>query len=174
MGVDKATLEVDGETLARRAARVLAAVCDPVIEIGPGASGLRVGREDPPGSGPLAALVAGVDALGTLPVVLLACDMPFVDVPLLSLVANHPGEGSVIAMAGGRAQYGCARYGATSIALAREALERGERSFVRALSNDDGITWLTPNQWGAVAAEHAFSDLDTPDDVSRFGFDGHR
>jgi molybdopterin-guanine dinucleotide biosynthesis protein A len=174
MGVDKATLAVDGESLARRAARVLAAVCDPAIELGPGASGLRTVREDPPGSGPLAALVAGVDALGTLPVVLLACDMPFVDVPLLSLVANRPGEGSVVAIADERAQYGCARYGATSIALAREALARGERSFVRALANDDGITWLTPNEWGTVAAEHAFCDLDTPDDMTRFGFGGHR
>ena len=40
------------------------AVADPVIEVGPGwTSGLPYVREDPPGSGPLVALWAGVEAL---------------------------------------------------------------------------------------------------------------
>src|SRR6185436_50765 len=58
LGVDKATLVVDGESLARRAARRLAVVCDPVIETGDGVSGLRAVREEPAGAGPLAALAA--------------------------------------------------------------------------------------------------------------------
>jgi molybdopterin-guanine dinucleotide biosynthesis protein A len=174
MGVDKATLVIDGETLAVRGARTLAAVCAPVIEVGPGVSGLRSVREDPPGGGPLAALVAGADALGVMPVMLLPCDMPFVEEELLAFVANQPGQGSVIAIAGDRPQYGCARYGAGSLERARAALARGERSFVRGLADDDSIDYVTPDAWRAVAPEHAFTDLDTPDDLQRFGFGTHR
>ena len=59
MATDKAAIVWRGETLAIRAARVLAAACDPVIEVGSGATELRSVREDPPGSGPLAALLTG-------------------------------------------------------------------------------------------------------------------
>ncbi len=59
MATDKATIVWRGETLAARAARVLTAVCDPVIEVGPGATQLPCVREHPAGSGPLAAFVAG-------------------------------------------------------------------------------------------------------------------
>jgi molybdopterin-guanine dinucleotide biosynthesis protein A len=107
-------------------------------------------------------------------VVLLPCDMPFVGVPLLALVAGYPGAGTVIAIAQGRPQYGCARYGPASIAMARDALARGERSFVRGLARDDHVTYLEPEVWRTVAPEHAFSDLDTPDDLARFGIGTHR
>ena len=60
MGTDKARLVVNGETLAAHAARVLSAVCDPVIEVGQGVTGLPAIQEDPAGAGPLVALVAGV------------------------------------------------------------------------------------------------------------------
>src|SRR3954470_9716556 len=77
MGTDKARLVVSGETLAARSARVLASVCDPVVEVGPGVSGLPVVQEEPPGAGPLVALLAGVGALGEpKTVILLACDLP--------------------------------------------------------------------------------------------------
>ncbi|MFC0083091.1 molybdenum cofactor guanylyltransferase, partial [Aciditerrimonas ferrireducens] len=60
MGVDKATLFVGGVPLAWRVARALAAVGGPVVEVGPGAvPWLPVAREEPPGGGPLAGLVAG-------------------------------------------------------------------------------------------------------------------
>src|SRR5438132_14472 len=63
MGTDKALIEVDGQRLAERAAAVLAAVADPVVEVGPGWSPLPAVREDPPGSGPLAAVSTGAAAL---------------------------------------------------------------------------------------------------------------
>ena len=97
MGIDKARLVVNGESLAARAARVLSAACDPVIEVGPSVSGLPAVQEDPPGAGPLVALLAGVGALGNpRVVVLLACDLPFVEAPLLQLLVEWPGNGTVI------------------------------------------------------------------------------
>jgi molybdopterin-guanine dinucleotide biosynthesis protein A len=169
MGTDKATLVVDGETLAHRAARTLALVCDPVLEVGTGATDLPVVREDPPGGGPLAALVAGADALGAAPVLLLACDMPFVDEALLRFLADRPGPGSVVAMADDRPQFGCARYGRETIDRARTALANGERSFARALADDPTIEHVPPAAWLAVARPHAFADLDTPEDLDRLG-----
>ena len=63
MGEDKALIEVGGRRLVDHAAALLTAVADPVIEVGPGWSGLPAVREDPPGSGPLAALGAGAASL---------------------------------------------------------------------------------------------------------------
>jgi hypothetical protein len=55
----------------------------------------RCVREDPPGAGPLAALVAGVGALGESggAVVLLACDLPFVEAPAAALLVGVAGHG---------------------------------------------------------------------------------
>jgi molybdopterin-guanine dinucleotide biosynthesis protein A len=171
MGLDKATLVIDGETLAIRAARVLAAACNPVLDVGPGVSGLRATREDPPGGGPLAALVAGAHALGALPVVLLACDMPFVEPPLIRLLADWPGTGTVVPVSNGQFQYACARYGQASIDEGVAALRHGPAGLKHAM--DTTVTYLR-EEWRAVAPDHAFSDLDTPDDLQRFGLEGHR
>lgn len=66
-GVDKAGVELDGERLVDRVvAAARARGADPVVVVGPGRPALPdavVVREDPPFSGPLAALVAGLEAL---------------------------------------------------------------------------------------------------------------
>jgi molybdopterin-guanine dinucleotide biosynthesis protein A len=168
METDKARIVWRGETLAARAARILAAVCDPVVEAGPGVTTLRCVREDPPGAGPLAALVAAAGALGTDgPVVLLACDMPFVDEPVLRLLANREGDATVIPVAAGRLQLACARYGPEAIARARLAVTRGETALRAAV--DAGHEELTEDEWLAVGGPDAFADLDTPGDLDRLG-----
>jgi molybdenum cofactor guanylyltransferase len=168
MGTDKAQIVVNGETLAARAARVLSTVCDPVIEVGPNVSGLPAIQEDPPGLGPLVALVAGRGALGNpYPVVLLACDLPFVEPGLLRLLVEWPGLGSVIPVVNGRLQYACARYGAAAFDQATEALRHGESS-LRAVADVD-CEYLDASQWGDVADERTFADVDTPEDLQRLG-----
>ena len=95
---------------------MLASVCDPVVEVGPGVSGLPAVREEPPGAGPLVALLAGVGALGEpSSVILLACDLPNVSPELLRLLVEWPGSGTVIPVVDGRFQYACARYGAATL-----------------------------------------------------------
>jgi molybdopterin-guanine dinucleotide biosynthesis protein A len=168
MATDKAAIVWKGETLAARAARVLRSVCDPVVEVGSGASGLPFVREDPPGSGPLAALVAGARALGGhAPIVLLACDLPFVDAPVLQLLAEWPGAPTVIPSVDGRLQYVCARYGRDALARAQAALLEGEFA-LRALTAGE-YDELGAGEWGAVASSETFSDVDTPEDVLRLG-----
>jgi molybdopterin-guanine dinucleotide biosynthesis protein A len=168
LGFDKTTVQIGGETLARRAARVLGSVCAPVIEVGSGRSGLPVVREDPPGSGPLAALVAGATVLGGDSVLLLACDLVAVEAPLLRLLAGWPGAPTVVPRVAGRDQLVCARYGADAIAAAPGLLAAGERS-LRALVAAVAADVLTERHWGGIATVDAFADLDTPADLERLG-----
>ena len=167
MGGAKAMLVLDGETLATRAARALRAVCDPVIEVGPGYTDLDATLETPPGRGPLAALVAAADALGTGGSVLaLACDLPFVDVAALRVVAGAPGDACVVPVDGeGRPQLVCARYSAVAIAQARAHLDAGERS-LRALLRDVEVVYVDRG-----FDPRALVDVDTPAEAARWGIE---
>jgi molybdenum cofactor guanylyltransferase len=168
MATDKARILWRGETLGARAARVLDVVCDPVVEVGSGVSGLRCVIEEPPGSGPLAALLAGARAAGSQgPVVLLACDLPFVEPPILSLLAEWPGRQTVIPVVDGRLQYACARYGSDALARAEIVLAAGDYS-LRAAGEGDHDE-LAEVEWRAVGPANTFADVDTPADLRRLG-----
>jgi molybdenum cofactor guanylyltransferase len=168
MASDKASIVWRGETLAARAARVLAAVCDPVIEVGSGVSALDCVREEPPGAGPLAALLAGARAIAPAgPVLLFACDLPFVEPPILRALAEWPGKPTVLPVVAGRSQYACARYGRDALERAEAALRAGDRTLRAASAGDHDE--LTEEQWRAVAPANAFEDVDTPADLRRLG-----
>jgi molybdopterin-guanine dinucleotide biosynthesis protein A len=168
MATDKAAIVWRGETLAARAARVLTSVCEPVVEVGLGVSGLPCVREEPPGSGPLAALLAGARALaGQAPIVLLACDLPFVEAPVLQLLAEWPGAPTVIPIVDGRLQYVCARYGPDALARAQAALLGGQLA-LRTLAGG-AYDELDAARWSAVGPPETFSDVDTPEDLVRLG-----
>ena len=173
LGVDKATLVLDGETLADRAARFLTQRCDRVVEVGTGITQLRSVRESPPGSGPLSALAAGVAALecdapvGS--VLLLACDLPHSEdaVDALVAIADMP-SGAVIPLdADGRRQYVCARYGPDALARAAALIAAGERS-LRGMV--DAMPAETVVDLAGFATE-TFADVDVPADAHRMGID---
>jgi molybdopterin-guanine dinucleotide biosynthesis protein A len=166
MGTAKATIELNGEPLAARAARVLTEVCDPVLEVGPGYTTLAAVREEPAGAGPLAALVAGAHALATDgPVVLLACDMPFVEPPLLQLLVDWPRARTVVPVTRGRMQYACARYGPAALDEATAMLQSGAASLRVACDSD--CDYLPESTWRKVAPANALDDIDTPEDLAR-------
>lgn len=79
-GVDKASIEIAGQTLLEHALTATA-VADEVVVVGaqvPTSRPVTWTREDPPGGGPAAGLLAGLDALAFRPelVCVLAVDMP--------------------------------------------------------------------------------------------------
>ena len=174
LGADKARLVLDGETLARRMATRLGAVCDPVYEVGPGLTGLPSVTERPAGSGPLAALAAGGDALrerGEIGAALLvAVDLPRIDVPMLELLRDWPGAPTAIPEAGGRLQPVCARYGPDELVAAASLVIAGVRS-LHALLDIVEYDIVPEASWRAVAPPDAFVDIDTPDDAARLGID---
>jgi molybdopterin-guanine dinucleotide biosynthesis protein A len=172
LGVDKARVIIDGETLAARTARMLATVCEPCVEVGSGASRLPSIRESPPGEGPLAALVAGARHLGVAgdgSVVLLACDMPMVSAELLRFIVDRPAP-SAVPIARGRPQYGCAKYGGAVLDAMIAAYDTGTRNF-RWLDGDHraDIEWLDEPMWSEFAPATAFRDVDTRDDAEALG-----
>lgn len=173
LGVDKASLLFEGETLADRATRYLTKRCDRVVEVGPGITRLRSVRESPPGSGPLAGLAAGVAALGSdAPVgsvVLLACDLPYVEDVLDALVtvADMPSGAVIPVDSDGRRQYVCARYGPDALIRTATLVAGGERS-LRAM-----VGLLAPETVVDLAgfAPGTFADVDVPADARRLGID---
>lgn len=177
-GAPKADVLVAGERLADRAARVLGEVAAPVLEVGPGRSPLDAVLEADPGSGPLAAVAAGGRALvargaGDRGVLVVAVDLPFVDVGLLRLLAVAPGADgtdAVVPRVEGRAQPLCARYSPSALVRADALVRAGERA-MRSLLRDLEVHWLDEGAWSGVTTARCFVDVDTPDDARRVGLE---
>jgi molybdopterin-guanine dinucleotide biosynthesis protein A len=147
------------ELFAAGVAAALSQVAEPVYEVGPSWTGLAA--LDDPGEGPLAAIAAAgltADAL------VLACDLPFVTVELLRWLADQPG--TAVPVVGGRVQPLCARYAGPDLARAVEVVAGGGRR-MRDLLDGARVTWLDEAAWSAVAEARAFTDVDTPEDLSR-------
>ncbi len=172
MGFDKATMVISGMPLARRVARALGAVTEPAIEVGPGVSGLPVAREENPGKGPLAAVCAGASALKSLgfsgPVLVVACDLPLLTGTALGVIANWPGERSVVPVVDGHPQPLCARWSAADLATAEALVAAGDLSMTALLSGSTPL-FVDEASWPDDLDRSAFRDVDTPEDLDRLG-----
>ncbi len=87
--------------------------------------------------------------------------MPFVEAPILALLAQWPGTGTVIPRRETRPQYLCARYGADWLDAAARA---GSTSF-KAVQHP--CTFVDELDWLAVGPANTFDDIDTPEDRAR-------
>lgn len=172
MGQDKSQLVVDGSTLAVRTAELLLLVVATAIEVGPGVSGLPATLEEPPREGPLAAIAAGGRALrerghvGSALVV--ACDLPNLSERLLRFLVEWDSPGSVVPVVRGMPQPLCAKWGREDLDNASQLVSHGVRS-LRHLSLQPDVILLEESHWQHVADEEQFFDVDSPDDLDRFG-----
>lgn len=177
LGRDKATVHVGGRPLLERLLEEVPGRV-PVVVVGELPAGVTrqvvMAREDPPGSGPLAGIGAGVAAVTTSLVAVLAGDMPFA-VPVVAEAlarlarAGSAGAGRVGTDAAGAdgvvpvdpqgfAQPLCAAYRTTALRAAVAGLGPLAGQPVRALLGDlDMIEWPVP------AA--ALADVDTGDEL---------
>ena len=171
MGRDKAALLVSGVTLAVRTARLLVPNVTRAVEVGGGESGLPSVWEDPPGGGPLAAIVAGRRHLlelgldGGAACLVVACDLPRLTNDVVQRLAAWPGDGSVLPVIDGRAQPLCARWSAVDLDLAASTYGEGERS-LRGLPDRSSAAMLEEASW---VDPTALRDADTPEDLARLG-----
>ena len=178
LGVDKARLVRGGVRLADHVAAIVRGVADPVLEVGSGASELRVVREDPAGAGPLVALAAGFAALDALDpagmdagvVLVVAVDQPALTAEVLTFLRDRPESGATVPVVAGRAQPLCARYPRSAGVAARELVAGGARA-VHDLLARIPVTYLDETAWGGVAAAAAFADLDEPADLLGSGWE---
>ncbi len=174
MGFDKTSFRIDGVPCAQRIARVMCEVLDPVIEVGPGRSGLPAVLEHPKGSGPLAALSAGFAELcrkspRERAAVVVAGDLAFVTEVALRMLADwNPQDRSIVPVVNGRAQPLCARWSVADLRHAEGLVAGGHRSMQRLLSRP-GVVMVDESKWPDGVDSRAFSDIDTPDDLERFG-----
>ena len=173
LGQDKGALMLDGagESLAHRTARLLSEVAAPVLEVGPGRSGLPAVLEDPPGAGPLVALAAGARRLRaegwTGPTVVLATDLPLLTREFLGWLAAYPTTRSVIPVVDGQPQTLCARYAPSDLDAGRGAGRSGPAS----APGPAGAHRRPARRAGAVGTgrrtAEVLLDIDTPVDLAR-------
>jgi molybdopterin-guanine dinucleotide biosynthesis protein A len=168
MGFDKARMRIGGRPLAAHLADLLSRVASVCLEVGPGASGLPCVAEREPGSGPLAAIADGVTALRAAgahgSALILATDLPALDIATLTRLARWPGVGSVVPTLEGRAQPLCARWCAADLDACAALVAAGARSLAPLLARP-GVELtdaLDPSR---------LRDADTPDDLAALGLD---
>ncbi|WP_305092133.1 NTP transferase domain-containing protein [Prescottella sp. R16] len=167
-GADKPALTVGGR---RMLDTVLAAVagCTHVVVVGPHRPELpehvRQTREDPAGSGPVAALAAGMHVLRQSEdhlVVTVAADLPTLDSrivdDLVAALVARPDADAVFAVdEAGRTQYLLGVWRQPALAAQLGALRRHENQPVKALVPDAVVT----------VPALGVTDCDTPEDVDR-------
>lgn len=174
-GLDKATLQIGGRPLIDRVLEGLDntdGLPTPVrvILVGPTPTGhprphLDVVREDPPFSGPLAAVDAGVRAVGTAWVGILAVDIPHGPAALARLIAAAP-EGAVTGLVaaderGRLAPAALLRTTETRARLVDLARRDGlANQPLRALFQMAGVTPI-------VVSPELLADVDTANDLER-------
>ncbi len=154
-GADKATLVVGGVPLLDRALQTVAHA-SPVVVVGPPRDlpdAILQTREQPAGGGPVAAVAAGLAALTAPPtdpaaaststprpvpdvVLVLACDMPFLDSGAVDrVVAAVPddGDGAAFVDTDGRRQHLAAAYRTASLTRALNAIDQVDGAAMREL-----------------------------------------
>ena len=167
-GVDKPALVVGRHRMLDTA---LAAVdgCDRVAVVGPHRDELPARfvqtQESPAGSGPVAALAAGLSALGGAPgglVVVLAADLPTVDrrtvADLVAALVGHPEAEAAFAVdESGRIQFLLGVWRKPALTARLESLGGHENQPMKALMPDHHVTLPVTG----------VSDCDTPADVEQ-------
>lgn len=170
---DKATLEVRGATLLQASLEALASHgVRKVALVGPPRPGLDTPsglslvttREDPPLSGPAAACVAGLAALGDAPpdepVALLAVDLVW-PAGVLSQLLQAPlsGDGAVLVDSQGRRQWLCAVVRCGALTAAATHLGDPRNRSMRELLQPLDLTGIT-------CGDDVTADIDTPADLA--------
>jgi molybdopterin-guanine dinucleotide biosynthesis protein A len=170
-GVAKGLVTVAGTAIvARQLAALAPLVGDRVIVAGDPAPyaaiaaqhGARLVRDRDPGRGPLAGLDAAVAESACDWLLAFACDLPFLDEPLVrALLAPPPGADAVVPRVDGRAQPLAAGYARAIAPRVRARLDAGQ---LRLLELVDELTvhWLE-----LPAGARALVNVNTPEDLAR-------
>lgn len=167
-GVDKPALMVGGQSMLEAALGAVAASTRTVVvgphrpDLGPG---IRQTQEAPAGSGPVAAIAAGLTALADDSaadlIVVLAADMPFLTAAAVGqLISRAIATGADAVFAtddSGRPQYLAGVWRRAALAGALDRLETPVNQPMKA---------LVPAHTATLALDGA-ADCDTPDDIAR-------
>jgi molybdopterin-guanine dinucleotide biosynthesis protein A len=171
-GLDKSRLMVGGRTIFDRQLDLLRTVADriSVITSDPGRfadRGVPVVPDAAPGGGSLGGIYTAI-ASADGPVLVIACDMPFLTAPFLSRVLDR-GQDADVAIPRGPDGYHplCACYAPACAAPIRRRLEAGALKVVDLLT-DVRVRELPPDELEAFDPDGLLlTNINTPDDLAR-------
>ena len=163
-GADKASIEIAGITMLEHVLGALAEVPEVVVVGDEVLTSRPVSfvREDPPGGGPAAGLLAGLAGFPRPPrlVVVLAVDMPLVTTATVSrLMLSAEEDGALLVDEDGRRQYLCAVYRSEALLEAAPTLEEHHGLPMRSLVAGLQLAEVPALAWEA-------RDVDTWDDLT--------
>ena len=184
MGRDKAALPWDGSTLLAHMTRIVTPLVDEVVvvlregqELAVPA-GPRVARDPAEGKGPLAGLIAGLEAIESERAFLVACDAPLLRSALVSLLLGTEGD-AVVPVVSDRWMVTTAVYARSTLPAARALLAAG-RPRPRFLAEEVGATLVPEQALRAVDPELvSFLSCNTPEEyeavklISSRGHESH-
>jgi molybdenum cofactor guanylyltransferase len=171
MGRDKALLELGGEALIVRTARLVESVVGGSAVIGDAAAyralGLRTIADDWPGAGPLGGIATALRASSVPWSLVVACDMPYLTKPWLEfLVARALASeaDAVVATNKGGAEPLCAAYNKRVETPFRALLDGGTRKVHDSLRSIR-VETIEPAAWKAFDSEGLlFKNMNSPAD----------
>ena len=173
MGTDKATVAFCGRRLIDVVVERLRGLTDDVVVCAREREALEpilvpVVEDDEAFAGPLPALVGGIRAAGTARVVAVACDMPFLNIPLLAHLADGLDEDTdaVVPVTEHGPQPLHAAYGDCAVEPLLAALAAGERSLRGALERLR-VRWVGEEVWrGIDPSGRSFQNVNTPAELA--------
>ena len=172
MGRDKARLDVDGEPLLRRVASRIAPVCEALlVASGDGRRLADLGypqvADALPDRGPLAGIVAGLEAAETELVAVVAVDMPFASPDVLRLLADRwDGDDAVVPADDDRWHPLHGVYAAAAAGALRARLAAGTNG-VRDALGQLRVRIVGPDAWAHLDPEGRFlANVNDPDDLA--------
>jgi len=173
MGVDKSQLMLGGETLVARAVRTLGALSDDLViatntpELFAGL-GARLIGDAIPGRGPLSGLHAGLAAARHELAVVVACDMPFLNVALLRhMLSLAPGHAAVVPRWRGEVETLHTVYSRDCVAAIEPILRRGGGRIVELYAHV-AVRYVEPDEIARFDTEGlCFFNVNSPQDWAR-------
>lgn len=172
MGRDKALLEVSGEPLVVRTARLVRAVTgSAAVVVGNGAAHPRadlvMAQDDWPGAGPLGGIATALRVSRAEWNLVVACDLPYLTREWLDFLVARAGRSSADALLPvnfNGAEPLCAMYHKRCEAALRSALEKGIRKVTDGLA-ELRLERIEPPEWRAFDKDgFLFRNMNSPAD----------
>ena len=175
MGVDKASLVIDGRTMLQRTVDALEGVVDEIVVVlAPGQAQDEVQSshpvrfvEDPvEGEGPLVGIAAGLGAAQAPVALVVGCDMPYLRPALLRLIAERASAGSrlVVPLHAGRPEPLCSAWRTNAVTVIHAHIEAGDRA-IMAVASDLDAQRVPPEDYAAADPDgRSFINLNTPEE----------
>jgi molybdopterin-guanine dinucleotide biosynthesis protein A len=175
LGKDKSLLEVGGQPIVVRTVRTLACLSDDLIIVTndparyePLALPVRLVPDEEPGVGSLMGIYSGLKAARHDYALVVACDMPLLDLPLLRymlpLAEDHD---IVIPRVGDLLEPLHAIYGKSCLSAMTRLLEQGRRQII-AFYDEVRVRYVDKDEIDAFDPLHlSFVNVNTPEDWER-------